>query len=601
MSRHAHLLAQFAPRSHNRFRLLGAFASFTILLVTLTCARSASAGPALTKEPVSAEPQFQTVVFSGKADPNFRYEVRTLGADKQVISSFPVYAGDGKVQSGDTLRIDGALSVQTAVWQKDELVALSEPRAFEPGASLELALPKGLGYLAVVPVTLSVGEVQVSDELRRYDFNLIDVKGRQVPIDPTRVSWMYPFGPEVTPVIPKPPLGCSVNAPLCIFLPEGRKEKPIVPLTVCLGPLCGATTSPPSSPQVWRRIAAGPDFTCGLTSTGRVLCWGEQIAGQLGQPTTQCVVPPNAPPGAQCAWVPKEIVQPPGSLVTFQALDVGDAYACAIDTAGGLWCWGTLPSAYGSFCQSGASTCNRSPFRLNPIDPTMSNTPARFKDVSVGSDTACAITQAGSVVCFAEWHLGEDPSHVPDTFRAVGTLNGYTSVSSGYVNNCALTVAGRVECWGFFSEGRNGNNPRDVMSEHTNISTARAVSAGRFRTCVLGTNGTLSCLDVGHSGQSRPSVESLDPRTTDLEISLNDASSKCQVESGFLYCDLWQFGISDTLLGSDVVDSSLESFHGCAVESSGKAWCWGDNDRGQLGDGTTRYADPLRPAAVLMP
>ena len=595
-----------------RLRSLGALLSFTSLLVTLTCASSISAGPALSKEPSSAEPRFETVVFSGKADPEFRYEVRTLGAEKQLISSFPVYAGEGKVQSGDTLRIDGAVAVQTAVWVKAELLALSEPRAFEPGASLDLELPEGLGYLALVPVTVSVGEEQVSDELRRYDFNLVDTKGRQLPIDPARVSWIPPFGPDVTPVIPKPPLGCK-GAPSCIFLPVRPKEQLTTTLSPCLGPLCASTT--PATPQQgWRLIAAGPDFSCGLTKTGRVLCWGEGIANQLGQPTSHCVLPPGAPSTAQCAWVPKEIVQPPGSLATFQALDVGESHACAIDTAGGLWCWGKLSFTNGSLCPNGASRCSRSPFRLNPNDPTQPNTPARFKDVSVGGGHACAITHAGSLVCFGENTSGEAGPDLPVTFNAVGTSNGYQSVSAGADHSCALTLAGRVECWGWtlqltrLHEILPGeilflSSPQDVMGEHPNVSTARAVSAGKNRTCVHGIDGTLSCLNEIDTRPSRLRVESIDPMTTDLETSINDDRTKCQVELGKLFCDLDQFSVSHTQLpfSSDVVDSSLEFFHGCAVEASGAGWCWGENRRGQLGDGTTTDADPLQPVAVLAP
>lgn len=91
--------------------------------------------------------------------------------------------------------------------------------------------------------------------------------------------------------------------------------------------------------------------------------------------------------------------------------------------------------------------------------------------------------------------------------------------------------------------------------------------------------------------------------TTDLETSINDNRTKCQVELGKLFCDLDQFPTSHTQLpfSSDVVDGSVENSHGCAVEASGAGWCWGANRVGQLGDGTTTDAPPMQPVAVLAP
>lgn len=594
-----------------RLRSLG---SVACVLLGLLRAEAAQA-----KE-TALPPKYQSFVFAGKVETKFRYEVRALSAKGELLSSFPVYPEEGAVLSGDTLRVDGAVQLQTAAWLGDELLVLSEPIDFKPGAAVELKLPEGLGALTLVPASVSVSEAQVTEELRRYDFNVLDAEGRQLPFEPERVQWTLPFGPsDMVPVLLKPPLKCPNTA--CVFLPVPPKERSRPVLTACLGPLCAVTREPEPEPEPgprgWKSVGAGLGFSCGLTFDGRVLCWGEQISSLLGQPPNgPCVLPPAAPRTATCARVPMPIVQPTGALTTFQALDVGESHACAVDTSGSLWCWGQLAFSEGSLCPGGAPECRVSPFRLNPSDPSVPNTPARLETVSAGAHHTCAVTVAGSLLCFGRNDRGEAGSgQTGVTFNAVGAAGSYASVSAGKDHSCALTTAGGVDCWGwtialtrlsestppeflFFGE------PRGVLGEHPSIVDAvDGVSAGHGRTCIHAVDGTLSCLDERRTDPFRLQVEQIDPMTSELETSITDFESKCQVESGRLFCDLAQGSMLHTLLPftNAVIDCSVERFHGCAVESDGTAWCWGDNASGQLGDGTIADAAPTQPVAVLPP
>jgi alpha-tubulin suppressor-like RCC1 family protein len=73
--------------------------------------------------------------------------------------------------------------------------------------------------------------------------------------------------------------------------------------------------------QSWRRVDAGSDATCGITTGGVLACWGSGDLlgiGAHGDSATPL----------------------PVGLDTWLEISVGDHHVCAIDTGGALYCWG---------------------------------------------------------------------------------------------------------------------------------------------------------------------------------------------------------------------------------------------------------------------
>jgi len=130
---------------------------------------------------------------------------------------------------------------------------------------------------------------------------------------------------------------------------------------------------------------------------------------------------------------------------------------------------------------------------------------------------------------------------------------------------------------------------------------------------VLTTGGEVMCWGANYYGQLglgkqdfvlHP-IPTLVPGLTDVvEVVASPGSSFCaRKQDGSVLCWGWNFygQLGDgTLLDryqptaipelTDVVGLSLVnfmSFHACAVKKSGKVVCWGRNEYGQLGDGTT--------------
>jgi alpha-tubulin suppressor-like RCC1 family protein len=71
-------------------------------------------------------------------------------------------------------------------------------------------------------------------------------------------------------------------------------------------------------------VAAGRDFTCALTRTGTVQCWGADDEGQLAGRAADATVP-----------------APVAGTTRFVALSSGTEHSCALSADHTVYCWGS--------------------------------------------------------------------------------------------------------------------------------------------------------------------------------------------------------------------------------------------------------------------
>ncbi len=291
-----------------------------------------------------------------------------------------------------------------------------------------------------------------------------------------------------------------------------------------------------------KAIAAGSNYTCALTGTGGVACWGANFFGQLGNGTTTNSVTPVAVRGLF-----------PTSDVA--AITAGQEQTCALTSAGAVWCWG-----WNSYGQLGDGTMTD---RATPV--AVGGLPSPVTAIAAGYEHTCALTRAGAVWCWGFDRAGQlgngtrTDSSVP--VAVGGLLSGVKAIATGD-HSCALTNTGAVWCWGANGSGELGNGtttssplPEAVRGLPSDLT---AIAAGGAHTCALTSGGAMWCWGGNRAGQ-------LGDGTT--------TPSALRVAVGGLPS------------GVTAIAAGVE--HTCALTTAGAVWCWGANGSGQLGNGTT--------------
>jgi alpha-tubulin suppressor-like RCC1 family protein len=236
---------------------------------------------------------------------------------------------------------------------------------------------------------------------------------------------------------------------------------------------CAATPVTVSGLTGATAIAAGQNFTCAIVSGGSVKCWGDNGSGELGngQATNTAgagseTTGPEECDNAACSTTPVAVLDVTGAT----ALAAGDGVACALASAGKVYCWGT--NGYGELGLMGVTE--------TPVtSQEFSSTPVGFASPSGvtaisagrGGYTLCLLAQ-GTAYCWGDntfGELGTGSMTGPQTCNgttacslspvALSGLSGVTVIAAGDQHACAIVSSGQVACW--------GNNPYGQFGDGT--------------------------------------------------------------------------------------------------------------------------------------
>jgi RHS repeat-associated protein len=297
-------------------------------------------------------------------------------------------------------------------------------------------------------------------------------------------------------------------------------------------------------------IATGDNFTCALTSTGAVQCWGSNVSGQLGNGTTIDSSTPVAVSGLSSGVM---------------AVAAGGYHTCAMTNTGTVKCWGN-----NYFGQLGNGTT------INSTTPvTVSGLTSGMIAVAAGALHTCALTNTGAVKCWGynnRGQLGNGTTIDSSTPVVVsGLTSGVIAVTAGGYHTCALINTGAVKCWGYNVYGQLGNGATINSSTPVAVSGLTsgviAIETGILHTCALTSTGAVKCWGYNYSGQLGNGTK-------------NNSSIPVEVSG----------------LVSGVMAIATGVSHTCALTNTGAVKCWGLNNYGQLGDGT--YYNSSTPIVV---
>jgi hypothetical protein len=291
-------------------------------------------------------------------------------------------------------------------------------------------------------------------------------------------------------------------------------------------------------------VAVGYNHACAISQTGSVSCWGDNSKGQLGDGTTSFRSQPIAVVG-----LAGKVTQ---LALTYQS-------SCALLETGAVQCWGG--NSQGELGVGVAAKVTQSSTPQNAV--LLNN--ITFKQLVAGRQHLCGITNNDTVACWG-WNdfgqLGFDdtnPRYNPTVVTRAGT--GIIHVAAGYGHTC-IAHANDTYCWGDNTKGQLGNGTTNSSSSPvlvTNLSGVTDLSLGKEHSCAVIASQASYCWGSRQVGQTAQSVDAtlLDKQP----IIIADASDKHSMSAG--------------------------DFHTCRVGDGGIVKCWGLNDLGQLGDGST--------------
>jgi hypothetical protein len=343
-------------------------------------------------------------------------------------------------------------------------------------------------------------------------------------------------------------------------------------------------------------VTAGLAHACALTRGGRVFCWGANLEGALGVPFGN-VSAGSCAGATACSFSRSPLLL--RTPIRLAAISTAYTRSCGPTPSGVPYCWG-YPTRPGFAWVSDGD---------------------RFVAVAQANLAVCFLTADGRASCHYEAGIESGPNAPgapgPETILPISPTLRFTSIGA----TCGTTADGAVYCWQRGIDplvfdttgvrvrtcyvGRTGTYPctPDPMRLRTTVRFERASS--QTSNCAIAVGGVPYCwltservlLPDTAPYQARPLPAPVPARTffsvgTIACIHAVDGRVLCRgdVGAGLLGNGVVKQAAPDwteAAGGLRFVSVAATTGSLCGVTADGALYCWGRDDEGQLGTGTT--------------
>ncbi|WP_374073573.1 RCC1 domain-containing protein [Bdellovibrio bacteriovorus] len=275
----------------------------------------------------------------------------------------------------------------------------------------------------------------------------------------------------------------------------------------------------------------------------------------------------------------EQVVSPSVSKTMTQTeakLALGFNHTCYIDVNNSVRCLGH--AFEGQFGDGSGVDADRGVPGL--IDSSLISGSVSIRKIVASAYGVCALNSDGAVYCWGDNYEGQAGTGTTGgllipTPLLVTNISGekkFRDISTYYVTSCGITETDKLFCWGYIPYAGNSSEPQlmDLSALGSSVKVVQ-VSVGYSHVCGLSSDGRIFCFGSASSGQ------------------LGDGTTTARATP------MW---IDESSLpnGTSFKQVSVSENHSCALSFAGEIFCWGANNSGQLGDGTT--GKRLVPTAV---